>query len=206
MKMSKYVHLLVPGHGGIDEEGNYTTAPSKMKTFNDGSVVYEGVMNREICRHVGIVNSLSQYNVDLETLYVDTHEDVILDTRIADINDLYNTYKKKGKELLLWEIHNNAFDGTAEGFEVYSTSFVNFGDVMANRLVDNVGLETDMIIRGHKKANFKVIYNVKPKAVLIEWMFFDNKKEIQKYYNNEGMRMMAHALLKTMKDIDNGIY
>ena len=32
------------GHGGIDINGNYTTAPNKMHKFSNGQIAYEGVV------------------------------------------------------------------------------------------------------------------------------------------------------------------
>ena len=40
------------GHGGIDKDGNYTTAPKKMHTYDNGEVAYEGVLNRQIGKYI----------------------------------------------------------------------------------------------------------------------------------------------------------
>ncbi|NKI30907.1 N-acetylmuramoyl-L-alanine amidase [Croceivirga thetidis] len=47
--MSKIKNIVLDfGHGGIDKNGNYTTAPNKMFTYANGEVAYEGFLNRQI--------------------------------------------------------------------------------------------------------------------------------------------------------------
>lgn len=36
------------GHGGLDDNGDYTTAPDKMFLHSNGEYAYEGFLNRQI--------------------------------------------------------------------------------------------------------------------------------------------------------------
>ena len=53
------------GHGGIDQNGTYTTAPAKMFTFSNGEIAYEGVLNRQIG---GLVEIYLKSHLDLNVV------------------------------------------------------------------------------------------------------------------------------------------
>ena len=49
--MSKYIWLLDPGHGGLID-GVYQTRGKRSPPFADGSILYEGVFNRDVVSRI----------------------------------------------------------------------------------------------------------------------------------------------------------
>lgn len=166
------------GHGGIDDEGNYVTAPKKMHTFPDGTVAYEGVLNRAIGK--AIENCLSQHddiNV-ITTVDWDDPADPPLRSRVAVANDL------NVESTIFVSVHCNASPNhNAGGFEVFSSVGQTDSDKLAadiHSACKNVLRHWDMKDRGIKEANFYVLRKTKCTAVLIECGFFDFREDFDK--------------------------
>ena len=78
--------VLDPGHGGIDRNGKYTTAPAKMYKFPNGEVAYEGVLNRAIAKEVArCLEGESGINV-IFTVSPEDPKDVSLSERVRITN------------------------------------------------------------------------------------------------------------------------
>lgn len=165
------------GHGGIDEDGNYTTAPNKMHTFDDGTVAYEGVLNREIGKYVS--DCLKDYDVNvIHTVEPDDPTDYSLKARVAVAN------LNQPESTIFVSIHCNASPNhNAGGFEVFSSVGITESDTIAKE-VHSASMHAinhwDMKDRGVKEANFYVLRKTKCPAILIECGFFDFREDFDK--------------------------
>lgn len=167
------------GHGGIDPNGNYTTAPSKMYTFPDGKVAYEGVLNRQIGEPVeGLLSLYKDLNVVFTVAPAD-YRDISLGDRVKIAN------KFDPKETILISIHCNAGKGT--GFEIFTSKGHTLADNLAEHIADSVEHvygKVELKMRydlsdgdKDKEVDFHVLRESKCPAVLIECGFFDNRKD-----------------------------
>jgi N-acetylmuramoyl-L-alanine amidase len=87
--MSKYLYLLDPGHGGLIN-GQYSTPGKRSPKFEDGSVLYEGVNNRDNVNR--IMNALQKLGIDCVDI-VNDNKDISLTERVARANKLHPTRK-----------------------------------------------------------------------------------------------------------------
>ena len=177
--------IIDAGHGGIDAQGRYTTAPYKMHTFSNGEVAYEGVYNRKIAKYLYI---LCKYTTNIKpffTVHPSDPTDVPLSKRIEFANtfDAYDT--------LFYSLHSNASPKhNARGFELFTSR----GETRSDKIAECVG---NKIIKHFKKdqlvfrkdfsdgdldkeANFKVLRETKCSAILAENLFFDQYDDFQK--------------------------
>lgn len=174
--------VLDSGHGGIDKDGNYTTAPNKMYTFRDGEVAYEGVLNRgiakEVMKHIDLNPNLNGiYTVD-----PDDPTDVSLRDRVKTANRL------SSKNTIFVSIHCNASPShKASGFELFTTKGEDKSDTLARNVIQSVEplyKRYEIPLRydwsdgdADKESNFYVLRKTKCPAILIEAGFFDFKKD-----------------------------
>lgn len=170
------------GHGGIDNNGVYTTAPSKMYKFPNGDIGYEGVLNRQIGGHV-LTCLRSHLDLNVVTTVAETDpRDLSLPWRVR----VANSYDPK--ETIFISIHNNA--GGGEGFELYTTKGITKSDKLAESLATNMERtfkKYDMKLRydfsdkdKDKEIDFYVLRKTKCSAVLLECGFFDNRSDFDK--------------------------
>lgn len=170
------------GHGGIDDNGNYTTAPSKMYKFPNGEIAYEGVINRQIGGHV-LTCLRSHLHLNVITTVAETDSrDIALSHRVRVANS-YNP-----KETIFISIHCNA--GGGEGFELFTTKGITKSDALAESLADNMEHVYDkykMRLRydfsdkdKDKEVDYYVLRKTKCPAVLLECGFFDSRKDFDK--------------------------
>lgn len=166
------------GHGGLDENGNYTTAPKKMHTFPDGEVAYEGVLNRQIGYQIErCLESHPEYNV-ITTVDHDDPTDPLLRDRVGVANDL------PPESTIFVSVHCNASPNhNAGGFEVFSSEGATESDNLAKEVheaVKHVLKHWEIKDRGLKEANFYVLRKTKCTAILIECGFFDFRDDFDK--------------------------
>lgn len=170
------------GHGGIDSNGVYTTAPAKMYKFPNGDIAYEGVLNRQIGGHV-LTCLRSHLDLNVITTVAETDpRDLSLPWRVR----VANSYDPK--ETIFISIHNNA--GGGEGFELYTTKGVTKSDDLAESLANNIEhtfklydmkLRYDFSDRDKdKEVDFYVLRKTKCPAVLLECGFFDSRSDFDK--------------------------
>lgn len=177
--------LLDAGHGGMID-GKYVTAPSKMHDFKDGFVFYEGVFNRKVCQRILKLTNHKPYNVVyLNRLYGDVEIDASLQKRSDVINCVYNLYKKS----VLISIHGNA--GGGYGGEVFSMS--KKGSQIANIFEQGWNQEVKRKWRGCKEANFHMLRETNPPAILTENGFFDNRDDAEWMMSEKGINEIAKA-------------
>lgn len=183
--------FLDAGHGGINPDGKYTTAPSKMYThkmpFNQsGDVVfYEGVKNRLYCNT--LYKKLASAGVNVVKVYHD-YEDVSLANRVNVANTYHNLISKG---IYVSEHSNATSEGKARGFCAYTSRGNSTSDVLAQRFIENYKKEfpqyrilADMSDGDlDQEADFYVIKNTMMPAVLFENLFFDNLEDAKVLYD-----------------------
>jgi N-acetylmuramoyl-L-alanine amidase len=208
-KWKGFVHAVIPGHGGVNENGKYQILKegSKQAKMPDGTMIYEGEINRYIRDEV--LTQAVPLGVKTVNL-VPEIADIRLSERVNRINQKYDMWLERGYKLLVWELHNNAFNGKVYGSEIYTTRKDNFSDVMAETWVAQKGLLVpDYKLRKDyedgdyvKEKDFYVIKNSKAYAVLIEFFFFDNPDDIKRFNNTDGYHLWAKTVVESMKEID----
>ncbi len=143
----------------------------------------EGVLNREIGIFLRYFLGWESLNV-VCTVAPDNPCDLPLKKRVK----IANSYNKK--ETLFVSIHCNACKNhKGSGFEIYTTKGLTQSDELAERIADNVQVLYDKMhlkLRydfsdgdKDKEADFYVLRHTKCPAVLIECLFFDNRKEYE---------------------------
>lgn len=199
---SKLVVALDAGHGGINPEGLYTTAPAKMAEHPFG-VVNEGVTNRKI------VNSIAQ---ELQRLGIAFHylhheySDTPLNKRTWKANQLYQRYQAEERTLLVLSIHTNAFRmPAAHGWEVWTSPGTTDSDRPANLLYDEVEKAGFFTMRPFseregmhdKEAEFWMLIQTAGIAILSENGFHTNPQEaFNMLFNHEWLQqgvVMPHV-------------
>lgn len=193
--------IIDAGHGGIDAQGRYTTAPAKMHTFSNGEVAYEGVYNRKIARFVYV---FLKYNTSIKSVFTvrpDDPTDISLRTR----TNIANEYDKTSS--LLLSLHSNASPThTARGFEIITSKGLTKSDYIATC----IGNE---IIKGFSKQHIKfrkdlsdgdldkemdlhVLRNSKCYAILLETLFFDQYDDFKLLRNTSFQMRTAWYIVK----------
>jgi len=114
------------------------------------------------------------------TVYNDTVD--YADTLVNSLKGITDKVNSKYVELFV-SIHLNASNGQGNGTEVFVYDPKN-APSSAKRIVDNIA-KIGFKNRGVKDgSHLYVIRNSKPKAILIEVCFCDNKKDAETYKNN----------------------
>lgn len=208
MKFKGFVHAVIPGHGGVDENGDYQILRKGSKQAKvDGKMIYEGEQNRLI------VADIMEQSVPLgiKTInLVPEIADISLSERVKRINAAYDRWARQGYRLLLWELHLNAFNGSVSGTEIYTSRGDNFSDEMAAVWWG----EMKNVIVGYptrpdysdgdvdKEKDFYVIKKSKAYGVLIEFFFFDNPKDVARFCNPDGYYLWANTVVRAMGRMD----
>lgn len=198
------------GHGGLDKNGNYTTAPNKMYRHSSSEIAYEGVINRQIG---GLIRAHlrswePKLNV-LETVKADDPRDLSLSYRVSVANKLI------ASETLFVSIHSNASKNhNASGFEIYTTKGTTLSDNLATFIggqVESYYQQLNLKLRYDfsdgdldKEVDFYVLRKTKCPAVLLECLFFDHWNDYTLLKDPNFQRMLAwHIYLGIMEFIDS---
>ena len=183
-KKSKYTFLLDAGHGGI-VNGKYTTAPSKMFTFEDGYQILEGVVNRMIRKY--IIELLTETNISY-AIVNHGEVDMGLKKRVRIANEMHAQHKN----CIYISIHCNAGGGT--GFEVYTSKGETASDKIALKWIDAMkAIFKKKVNRGEKDRNFYVLKNTACPAILGETFFMDTRSGAELLKSEKGQRKIAQA-------------
>lgn len=187
--------ILDAGHGGLDENKNYTTAPNKMFTFPDGDVIYEGVINRIIAQKI-----YDCFLIDVENKHrisFTVSPENAIDLGLRDRVEFANNFNPKNT--ILVSIHNNA--GGGSGFEIYTSKGETESDKIATSIYESVSptyKKYDLPMRKDitdgdvdKEAQFYVLRKTICPAVLCEYAFFDNKKDANLLRDEEFLNSIA---------------
>jgi N-acetylmuramoyl-L-alanine amidase len=174
--MKNYNIVIDMGHGGLDSNGKYTTAPDKMFTFPDGEVICEGVINRQIGKKV--FNNLSELGYCPSYIFFPEESvDMPLEERVEIIN-YFNPKKTIGISL-----HSNAsLSHNARGFEIFTSKGETESDVIATYIGKEIieefpddNFRSDYVDGDlDKESQFYILRKTLCPMVLIESLFFDN--------------------------------
>jgi N-acetylmuramoyl-L-alanine amidase len=203
--------FLDAGHGGLDANGNYVTAPSKQfqhasGTFHNGGWFYEGVWNRILTNRVAAkLNNLGIPNIIVSHEYVD----ISLHYRV----DMANWYHKNvGKGIYISNHSNASGRGTARGFEVYTTPGKTKSDTLAEMywdqvkdlLGDRIRYRSDKSDGDHdREARFFVLTKTAMPAILGEHLFFDNLEDAKLLMDDEIVERFAEAQVRAIIQYKN---
>lgn len=200
--MSNYVYIIDAGHGGLTEDGKYTTAPNKMHTFPDGFTIYEGVINRLIAER--LYHKLWKHNFDFVLIYDDV-DDTPLSRRVEWANKVHSKYPNA----ILISIHSNA--GGGKGNEIFTSPGQTKSDVIAeifcneymSRLPQFV-FRSDTTDGDHdKEARFAILTQTTCPAILVENLFFDSRDEAEYLNSERGQEEIADVLFRSILKIEN---
>lgn len=190
------------GHGGIDDNGQYTTAPSKMFQFSNGETAYEGVLNRQIGGLLEIyLKSHPEFNV-VTTVKANDSRDLSLSYRVGVAN------KYAAKDSIFISIHSNASAShNASGFSIITTKGITQSDKLATSIGETVKeyySKIDLKLRFgfysdgdlDKEMDFYVLRKTKCPAVLLECLFFDYLEDYLLLKNPEFQKELAWRVYK----------
>lgn len=197
---SKYLYILDNGHGGLIN-GTYQTQGKRSPKFDDGSVLYEGVNNRDnVTRMMSLLMSRGYDCKDI----VNSNADIPLSTRVKDANALAKTRK-----CVYISIHSDAMgDGTtwqpASGVSAYTSIGQTKSDIFASLVIDALEEKLGNTVKWRKdegdkdedkEENFYVLKETSMPAVLLELGFHTNKEEAKRMLTNEWKDKICTALL-----------
>ena len=206
--MKKYKVLLDYGHGGIIN-GKYQTAPGKMFTFEDGYTIYEGEVNRKIGRVVE--DFLKRDNIEYEVISPG-ELDISLSERVKKANEIY----KSNKYCYGISIHSNAAStntigkgSNATGFEIWTSPGFTKSDPIAEIFADtyikrfkDVKFRSDLSDGDKdKEANLYMLTKTNCPFILIENLFYDNRKEAEFLNSPNGQTQIAVCIYLSIKNV-----
>ena len=201
-----YCVFLDAGHGGLDREGKYVTAPSKQfkhdkGTFHKDGWFYEGVFNRTLTNRVA--QKLDQLGI---SNIIVSHE--YLDSALQYRVDMANWYCRNYKKGIYISNHSNASSShLAKGFEIYTSKGKTKSDEIADihwnnvkeLLGDRIRYRNDRSDGDHdREASFFVLTKTAMPAILIEHLFFDNFEDASLLMDDEIIERFAEAQARTV--------
>lgn len=199
--MSNFLWILDFGHGGIDSNGKYTTAPAKQHQFPDGLLIQEGVVNRAIGRYV--IQDLQFQGIDYAVVS-DEVIDTPLETRVHRADAIYATDKRA----VYLSIHSNA--GGGSGFEIFTSPGQTKSDKIANifctiyqKHFPDYPFRSDKADGdADKEANFYVLRKTDCPSILVENLFFDNRHEAELLLSEAGQKLIASCILECIETVE----
>lgn len=194
---SSYLWLLDAGHSGLDKNGKYLTGTAKMHSFPNGTVIYEGVINRAIAKLLYV--KLEKADIDFALVYDDI-EDTPLHERVSIADNVY----RKDKRSVYLSIHSNA--GGGSGFEIFTSPGQTKSDKVANIFCETYMKHfPDYPFRSDKsdadadkEENFYVLRKTDCPSLLVENLFFDNLKEAEFLLSTQGQESIAECLFQSI--------
>ena len=190
------------GHGGIDPQGNYTTAPSKQHKFSQGfhesGWFYEGVSNRRLAAE--FIAQASRMGYLCIPVYHPS-KDTSLSTRTNLAN---NIGQALGANSLYISFHSNAFDSTARGWCVFHHPNSRAGEAIANNIAQEVvSLCAEYGVPSRNPvldSGFHVLTYTAMPAVLIENLFFDNEQDAELLQDPTFCVNLCNRILRGVKN------
>jgi N-acetylmuramoyl-L-alanine amidase len=203
--MSKFTYILDPGHGGIIND-KYQSAGKRSPKFDDGTVLYEGVNNRDIANK--LITAMIKDNIKHIDI-VSSQLDVSLRARVERANKLALT-----TPCVYISIHSDANgDGvnwdTASGLSVF-TSIGDTGksDDFAELVISELQVNFSNSVKWRteksdgdqdKEENFYVLKNTNCPAILCELGFHTNKDEAIKMLTPEWKEKVVKSIISAIK-------
>ena len=200
--MSKYLYLLDPGHGGLID-GVYQTRGKRSPKFEDGTILYEGVNNRDNVNR--LILELEANDIECIDL-VDTNEDISLGERVRKANKL-----NKDRKCIYLSMHSNASGsggnwGKARGNGVYiypkcSKTTRNLAKKLDYSIPKYFGDMTKH--RGIRERDFYVLRKTNMPAVLLEMGFHDHKEESAIMLTHIWKTLLVDSIVEAVKLFEN---
>lgn len=201
---SKYLYIFDNGHGGLIN-GVYQTAGKRSPKFDDGTILYEGVNNRDNVRR--ILNHLAKIGIEAKDI-VNSNEDIPLSKRVKDANEIVKT-----KKCVYISIHSDAMgDGTAwqpaSGISVYTSKGQTKSDIFASLVIDALEEQFGNTVKWRKdetdkdedkEENFYVLKETVMPAVLLELGFHTNKEEAKKMLTEEWKNKVVASVITAIQ-------
>lgn len=204
--------LLDCGHGGINEDGIYVTAPNfdpkkpdtwhKSFYHNEDIRIYEGEYNRKIRDE--LIKLIIKDNKMEWFILNHGFEDMSLTKRCRIAND----YHTKHKNCVFVSIHGNG--GGGRGIEGYTSPGLTKADPICTVFLEEATKEfPDQKLRTDpsdgdldKEAKFTVLTDTDCPALLMEWFFMDTLKDCRYMLTDECHQRVAKAMYNAMKIVD----
>lgn len=192
--MRKLVIILDPAHG---EE-----VPGKGSP--DGTHK-EYKWSREICEKLKTHLTYLGFRVEITN---PTDKEIGLSRR-KEFASKVNT--NPGEFKFLVSLHNNAAGmgndwANARGFEIYTSPGNTKSDEFAGVILNNLSKDfPDYKNRGLKESNFTVLMGSGYSAVLIEWLFQDNKEDVALLKDCDINHKFIDSLIKSFLYIDDNL-
>jgi N-acetylmuramoyl-L-alanine amidase len=202
--MGKYIWLLDPGHGGLIN-GVYQTRGKRSPVFPDGSILYEGVFNRDIAARIKDLCTME--GIECEDI-VNSDHDVPLATRVSRAN----TRHAADRRCRYISIHANGWgDGitfnSAHGASLFHYMTSKTGKDMATSLLNHLVQETGLKSRGVQSnmnwANFYVLRKTHMPAILSENGFMTNLEDATNLMKDEFRQKVALAHFNFIKEMES---
>lgn len=205
--MSKFTYLFDPGHGGI-VGGKYVTPGKRSPVFDNGTVLYEGVNNRELVKM--LLAHCRTKGIDCQDI-VNSNDDVSLQVRVSRANAANKT-----KPCVYISIHSDAAgDGKAwnpaSGISVYTSKGQTKSDTLAQFAImrfqeffkNSVKYRTDNSDGdADKEENFYVLANTDCPAILCEIGFHTNEEEAERMLTFEWRSNAVLAIVAAIEDFE----
>jgi len=212
-KKGKWIPVIDAGHGGM-VKGKYTTGEKKKYTFEadgdkEGFTIYEGVINREI--GAKLIQLLQCENIPYYDLTVSVAQDMSLPDRVKKANEIFN----ENQNTYFLSIHSNAVSASikgkgssAKGFEIFTSVGETKSDELAaitakwyKKSFPDYPFRVESRDELDKERNFYVLRNTRGPALLVENLFFDNRKEAEFLISEGGQQRIANCLCNAIKEI-----
>lgn len=158
----------------------------------------------------------------LRSIFTDLGYEVYVTTESENepglsIRKNFATQIRKGKKKLLLSLHNNAAGNgnewmTARGTEVYTTPGVTKADICADYIIDQfkkdfpeikIRYNKDVKFEKDKEAKFTVLMGADYMGVLIEWLFQDNKDDVELLMDSEINRRFESSIVDAIENIND---
>lgn len=199
------VVFLDAGHGGIDRNGVYVTAPSKQfhhskGEFHHNGWFYEGVWNRHFNDEY-LAPEIRKRGIQVVKIY---HP--IIDTWIPSRVRLYESIASLFDDFIVISTHANAFiDEKVEGFEVHIHPNAGRGSKrLASLMNKHMGSKCPWVkIRSTKSKTRWSIVSGNGTAALIENGYMTNFKEAMSLFDRSSCQERAVAQADAIEEYFN---
>lgn len=200
----KTLFIFDPGHGGI-VGGKYATPGKRSPRMEDGSVLYEGVNNRDNVRR--IIDFMRKEGLECVDI-VNSELDVSLASRVMLANKC-----AQGRKCVYISIHSDANGNGVEwdqasGISVYTSKGKTKSDTLASLVIDNLQKQIGTSVKWRtditdgdrdKEENFYVLKQTTMPAVLCELGFHTNRDEVKLILSDDFKNRVARAIVDACK-------
>lgn len=200
--MRKLIIILDPAHG--------SDVPGK-RSPNGKHLEYR--WSREICKALANKLVANDFRVEFSN---NSEKEIGLSKRVSFANHLDF---KEGEIKFLVSLHNNAAGNgsdwmNARGVEIYTSKGSTRSDEFAEVIMKNLKMDfpDNNIVKFRygndqlgKEANFSVLMGSTYYAVLLEWLFQDNKEDYELLQNYQVNSHLVDSLVKALIEIDDSI-